>query len=84
MVQFAHRKKLTRFNMKKLFLFLFLVSCSTVQVKDKYLIRQFNDEGDLVKETLTSSYSVDKEVLTIYVDGKKVKVVDNFEIRQLR
>jgi hypothetical protein len=70
--------------MKKLFLFLFLVSCSTVQVKDKYLIRQFNDEGDLVKETLTSSYSVDKEVLTIYVDGKKVKVVDNFEIRQLR
>lgn len=71
--------------MKKLFLALFLlVGCVSPQVKDKYLIRQFNDEGDLVKETLTSSYSVDKEVLTIYVDGKKVKVVDNFEIRQLR
>lgn len=71
--------------MKKLFLVLFFaVSCATNPVRDKYLVRQFDDEGGLVKETLVSSYSVDKEVLTISVNGKKVKVVDNYEIRQLR
>ena len=71
--------------MKKLFLVLFFaVSCATTPVTDKYLVRQFDDEGGLIKETLVSSYSVDKEVLTINVNGKKVKVVDNYEIRQLR
>lgn len=65
--------------MKKILLIIIIALSSCAAPDAKYLIREFNDNGDLIKETVTEKYSIRGEVLK--VNGVEIK--DNFEIRKL-
>jgi hypothetical protein len=66
--------------------FVFLASCSTLYEapeNKKYLLREFNDNGELVQEVLTDSYRMKFERLTYIKNGEEFDIGENFEIRQL-
>ena len=66
--------------------FVLLVSCSTLYQAPEsktYLVREFNDNGDLVHEVEVKSYRMKFEKLIYTVNGVEVYAGENFEIRQL-
>lgn len=64
----------------------FAVSCATQSVAPEnksYLIREFNDNGVLISETVASKYEMKFERLFYFKNGKKIESGENFEIRQI-